>query len=285
MTDVGRIEATVWFWTFTVLVLEIMLNMLLAVVMDVYQEVKSSIPEDAETMVSQSVEIWMRYRGVWTGELVKISDIMWSLQSETSDAQNDMQLRPKDLMKLVEKMSEVQAAELLMSAQRMEDYLHPPEEPTVSDAMQRLDAIEAAVGFMIRAPSADPGAKDAAPVQNGLKTPKATEQRSAGQPGDPPNGLPPCGSTCNLASVLSAIQGLSTQVATLQEEARSSEREFQRFAAKIETELALQHEELRAQHERMSRWEDRACQSSMSQENGTAFDAPIVARIRRPVGI
>merc|ERR1719487_1514337 len=61
MNDVGRLEAGIWFWTFTILVLQVMLNMLLAVIMDVYTEVKSSIGE-AETLLSQSIEIFERFR-------------------------------------------------------------------------------------------------------------------------------------------------------------------------------------------------------------------------------
>merc|ERR1712046_179079 len=54
MNDIGRLEAGLWFWTFSMLVFLVMLNMLIALVMDMYTQVKGSIGEDAETLISQT---------------------------------------------------------------------------------------------------------------------------------------------------------------------------------------------------------------------------------------
>lgn len=57
---IGRTEAFVWFLSFTLLVNLIMLNMLLAIIMDVYTEVKSSLSQDAETLWSQMYQVLER---------------------------------------------------------------------------------------------------------------------------------------------------------------------------------------------------------------------------------
>merc|ERR1719453_1524741 len=57
---VGRPHASLWFWSFTWLVNLIMLNMLLAIIMDIYTDVKGNIGHSAETMLSQAIEIIQR---------------------------------------------------------------------------------------------------------------------------------------------------------------------------------------------------------------------------------
>lgn len=56
----GRLEAALWVWSFCWIINLTMLNMLLAIVMDTYAAVRSDMPEDAETLVSQVVEIASR---------------------------------------------------------------------------------------------------------------------------------------------------------------------------------------------------------------------------------
>jgi hypothetical protein len=56
----GRLEAALWVWSFCWIINLTMLNMLLAIVMDTYAAVRSDMPEDAETLVSQAVEIARR---------------------------------------------------------------------------------------------------------------------------------------------------------------------------------------------------------------------------------
>jgi hypothetical protein len=56
----GRLEAALWVWSFCWIINLTMLNMLLAIVMDTYAAVRSDMPEDAETLVSQAVEIASR---------------------------------------------------------------------------------------------------------------------------------------------------------------------------------------------------------------------------------
>jgi hypothetical protein len=65
MRRIGRLEAWIWFLTFMLLVNLIMLNMLVAIIMDVYAEVKSALPEDADTLWSQLYEVLDRKWAVY----------------------------------------------------------------------------------------------------------------------------------------------------------------------------------------------------------------------------
>lgn len=75
LEQVGRAWAACWFWSFTILVLQLMLNMLLAVIMDVYTLVKSNA-SNSETVFSQSVELWKRYRNIKAGREVSLEKIL-----------------------------------------------------------------------------------------------------------------------------------------------------------------------------------------------------------------
>mmetsp|Transcript_26638 Transcript_26638/g.68803 ORF Transcript_26638/g.68803 Transcript_26638/m.68803 type:complete len:407 (-) Transcript_26638:41-1261(-) len=72
---VGEVPAGAYYWTFNVLLATIMLNMLLAIIMDTYSKVKDSIGDNAETLISQGHEIVNRYRLVKAGNLVRMSKV------------------------------------------------------------------------------------------------------------------------------------------------------------------------------------------------------------------
>merc|ERR1719424_1280699 len=61
MSGVGLPHAIIWFWTFSIFVQLIMLNMLLAIVMDVYTDVKSGLAKNAPTIFSQVSLIYRRW--------------------------------------------------------------------------------------------------------------------------------------------------------------------------------------------------------------------------------
>eukprot|EP00403_Amphidinium_massartii_P008526 CAMPEP_0178410908 /NCGR_PEP_ID=MMETSP0689_2-20121128/21225_1 /TAXON_ID=160604 /ORGANISM="Amphidinium massartii, Strain CS-259" /LENGTH=1263 /DNA_ID=CAMNT_0020032105 /DNA_START=54 /DNA_END=3845 /DNA_ORIENTATION=+ len=71
---VGRMEAGIWFWIFMILVSLIMLNMLIALVMDAYEEVKSRGSSE-ETLYMSCLQAWRHWRGVQRGQLVKLTTI------------------------------------------------------------------------------------------------------------------------------------------------------------------------------------------------------------------
>merc|ERR1719197_2457754 len=76
LSQVGMEQTAVWFWSFTWLVNLILLNMLLAIIMDVYAEVKGNIGSDAETLISQSIEIFKRWEARKAGHAISIMHIL-----------------------------------------------------------------------------------------------------------------------------------------------------------------------------------------------------------------
>lgn len=156
MNHVGRVQAGVWFWSFTWLVNLIMLNMLLAVIMDVYTEVKGSIGEHAETIFSQSIEIMDRARDVYKGRCVTLTSILLALDPTGLDCNNEdaleagggtdddregQTLRVEDLRRLIPAMGEEQALLVLISAQEWYDQSVRPSE-SLTDATLKIGRIE-----------------------------------------------------------------------------------------------------------------------------------------------
>jgi len=83
MKDVGRLPAVLWFWSFMMLVNMVMLNMLLAVIMDVYTEVRGAIGSHAETLWSQASEIWRRRRELKSGKRVSLDYVLSCIDPTT----------------------------------------------------------------------------------------------------------------------------------------------------------------------------------------------------------
>lgn len=77
---VGRVDAGIWFWTYMIVVVLLMLNMLLAIVMDAYSDVNGKIGS-AETLVEEGVQLWKRWRGAKKGELVPLDIILKCVKS------------------------------------------------------------------------------------------------------------------------------------------------------------------------------------------------------------
>merc|ERR1719272_2896645 len=88
LSVVGRQTAGFWFWGFIWLVNLIMLNMLLAIVMDVYTQVKGTIPADAETMWSQVSEIAKRWLAIKRGEQISLEKIVERLEKHILDSKD-----------------------------------------------------------------------------------------------------------------------------------------------------------------------------------------------------
>eukprot|EP00931_Biecheleriopsis_adriatica_P009339 TRINITY_DN11040_c0_g2_i1.p1 TRINITY_DN11040_c0_g2~~TRINITY_DN11040_c0_g2_i1.p1 ORF type:complete len:890 (+),score=158.42 TRINITY_DN11040_c0_g2_i1:45-2714(+) len=68
--------ANVWGFLFVVVLQVLMTNMLLAIIFDVYSEVKSAVPADAETIWSQSLEILRRWRDTRLGRRLSLQRIV-----------------------------------------------------------------------------------------------------------------------------------------------------------------------------------------------------------------
>jgi len=126
MTTVGRTSFNVWFWAFIWLVNFILLNMLLAIIMDVHSEVKGSIGPNAETLVSQAIRVYYRKKGIYQGTRVglpKILECLLTLEaSKAADADGEScpsvpeLCTVTDLVRIVPNLQDAQAALVLESA-------------------------------------------------------------------------------------------------------------------------------------------------------------------------
>merc|ERR1719482_888330 len=72
---IGRGPALIWLITFTIVIVLLMLNMLLAIIFETYSEVRSKIGSHAETLVSQLLEIVRRRRAQRRGDQLSLSKI------------------------------------------------------------------------------------------------------------------------------------------------------------------------------------------------------------------
>jgi len=122
MTSVGRPQAGVWFVTFMVLVNLIMLNMLLAIVMDVYTEVKGSVGSDAPTLLAQLYEIFFRLKEVRAKRQIHLQDVLMILDptsldcSDDDDTEEDEMFSIQSFKTLVPGLSDWQAESILVEA-------------------------------------------------------------------------------------------------------------------------------------------------------------------------
>jgi len=98
MMRVGRPEAFTWFFTFMVTIVLLLMNMLLAIVMDSYQEQKA-IVGDAETLWDEATQFVTRTRGIRAGRLVRLKDVLKALRNDTgsfSVVRSQRNLVPQD---------------------------------------------------------------------------------------------------------------------------------------------------------------------------------------------
>jgi len=125
MNNVGRQQAGIWLWAFMWLLNLIMLNMLIALVMDVYAEVKGSIGSDSETLYSQSIEIVQRWRERRAGRLISLQAILAVLDPQSLINDDDDCSKEGDYHTLssitntVPKLREEQATGILEEALKM----------------------------------------------------------------------------------------------------------------------------------------------------------------------
>lgn len=126
LTRIGRTRANLWFGTFIWLVQLTMLNMLLAIVMDVYTEVKGSMGNRAETLWSQAVEIYQRGRAVYSGRELHLMYILKCLDPHELDADDDFGAEiafefytVSRLCQVVPGLPEEQARSILIASQEM----------------------------------------------------------------------------------------------------------------------------------------------------------------------
>jgi len=82
----GRFSAFLWMSQFMVLIYLVLLNMLLAIIMDTYSKVKESIGESAETLWSQGYEIYRRWQGRIKRTRVSLNAILQAFPETDHDS-------------------------------------------------------------------------------------------------------------------------------------------------------------------------------------------------------
>jgi len=132
------LTAALWFWTFTILVSLVMLNMALAIVLDIYTEVKadSDLSDELWTQARKAIgSIWSRRKWV---KLEKVAECIEQVDSDTQWLNQDA------LQAEVEGMDSKQAAELIGFAEQREERLQN-KGVSMSDAMKMVGWIKLAV--------------------------------------------------------------------------------------------------------------------------------------------
>uniref|UniRef100_A0A7S1M1G8 Polycystin cation channel PKD1/PKD2 domain-containing protein n=1 Tax=Alexandrium catenella TaxID=2925 RepID=A0A7S1M1G8_ALECA len=149
--SIGRPQAYLWFWAFVWIVNMVMLNMLLAIIMDVYTDVKSGIGANAETLWSQSIEIWRRWRSVSSGRTVSLTKILSILDptdlESDDEAEDEEVLFPSNFAERVPKMSDDQAFIILKAAYELK-IAQEHGGDTLTDAMSRISRIDQRTSIM-----------------------------------------------------------------------------------------------------------------------------------------
>merc|ERR1712217_1019193 len=107
----------------------VMLNMLLAIIMDIYTQVRAHIlaMPHVETLWSQMVEILQREQGVWKGKLVRLSKVLKILDpsdisSDDDNGTGDIILTCRSLVEKVQGLSVEQAFDILLEAESLNQY-------------------------------------------------------------------------------------------------------------------------------------------------------------------
>jgi hypothetical protein len=124
MKEVGRQWALPWFWIFNMMIAVILLNMLLAILMDAYTEVKNDI-SDAQTLPTQVSEMIRRHRQSKRLERVKLNDIWASYLAEMKDEKdmlnNKDHISSEDVIAKVKGIPRIQAERTIKNAKKVKE--------------------------------------------------------------------------------------------------------------------------------------------------------------------
>lgn len=85
---VGRTDSFVWFFPFVLLIMLLLLNMLMAIIMDAYAEVVAQLG-DADTLVGQARKIMARMKAKRAGELVDLTVVQTGLARQHKQQELD----------------------------------------------------------------------------------------------------------------------------------------------------------------------------------------------------
>lgn len=145
MEEVWRFAALLWFWLFMTLLVVILLNMLVAIVMDNYMNVKKG-SADAITLGGQIHSMWRRYKQNKRKERVRLNDILqYFLQdaggSDKAMMSDDRKIMPSFLLHNVKGIPQDQARRTLTNALNMHTKETEPEFK-LEDVVEPLERIE-----------------------------------------------------------------------------------------------------------------------------------------------
>jgi len=149
MMQVGRAFTALWFWSFFVLVLLVMLNMLLAIIMDAYEKVSQQV-QSAETIWEQAYELVRRHRDRRKGKRVSIQHMHrclhhWMLQDILHEHEV---LALPDFCAVVDGLENAQALRILSNS--VNEYRHNHEDSlSISQAMAFISQIHRDVSMLI----------------------------------------------------------------------------------------------------------------------------------------
>jgi len=143
MSQVGREMAMVWFWMFNMIITIILLNMLLAILMDAYTEVKEAL-SSAQTLPTQVSEMIRRHRQSKAKQRVKLNDI-WDAffavyQDQKSMLNSKENITPADIQRIVEGIPKNQAKRTWGNAKSKQDE-RTEEAFTETEIKKSLDVI------------------------------------------------------------------------------------------------------------------------------------------------
>lgn len=131
--------AGLWFVSFSILVVQIMLNMFLAVIMDVYTQVKSQSC-DAKTLPAQAKEMWYHMVAVMRKEELRRSTILRqveNLEESDSDADENRLVNVEAFCDAVDGLDEKQATSIIHKAKASLDD-NSDKDLSLSGAMEKV---------------------------------------------------------------------------------------------------------------------------------------------------
>lgn len=129
----GRLIASMWMWTFQIIVVVLLVNMLLAIILDAYSEVKSRMSL-MTTLDAQISEMLRRRRQSLNKERVRLSEVWNAYLEKYGDEKLMLSSReiitPEDVMERVQGIGKSQAKRTLANArQTWEQSLESPYTP------------------------------------------------------------------------------------------------------------------------------------------------------------
>eukprot|EP00931_Biecheleriopsis_adriatica_P021084 TRINITY_DN13896_c0_g1_i1.p1 TRINITY_DN13896_c0_g1~~TRINITY_DN13896_c0_g1_i1.p1 ORF type:complete len:969 (+),score=169.77 TRINITY_DN13896_c0_g1_i1:45-2951(+) len=144
MRKAGRMPAGVWFWMYMWMVEIVMFNMLLAIVTDIYTEVRGSISGEASTMWKQAHDLVRRRWQLFKGERVSLAHIVRCLEGYEGSIEGSI-ITVKGFMKLVPKLPETQAFRLIRSTIDIEEAASGNMSASLSSAVTSIARMESAI--------------------------------------------------------------------------------------------------------------------------------------------